>query len=124
MRYPVELERVGLTEGRGGERGENESWWGLQKSAPTPGKEEGKKQTPKEFGKRNQAKTVTHIYQGFETWASCGDGVVGGRGVQPQSYSVAPHGISRQLAHRHLTSGHWWDFSCPFPRGVRAASGI
>lgn len=58
-------------------------------AAPTPGKEREKK-TPKEFETRNQVDTVTHIYQGFEASASRGDGIVGGRGIQPQTYSIGP----------------------------------
>lgn len=50
----------------------------------------GGKKTPKEFETRNQVGTVTHICQSFEASVSRRDGVVGGRGIQPQTYSIDP----------------------------------
>lgn len=80
------LGKVGLTEGGGGERGENESWWGLWTAAPTPGKEEGEKRN----GHQKLVETVPTLCQGSEASASCGDGAVGGGGIRPQSNSHGP----------------------------------
>lgn len=74
------------------------------------------------------------LCQGLEASASCADGAVGGRGIGPQSNS---HGPSWSEQAPCPQTSHILEPSCsspqdtggsfptpPFPRGVRAASGI
>lgn len=100
---------------------------GLPTAAPTPEREEGKKnQTPEEESSRDSNR---HFVRVGKPWLQVEMGLLG-EGVCPATvqFPPIPHGLSRRLAHRHLTSspqdtgGTLCTF--PFPWGVRAASGI
>ena len=125
--HPTGLGRVELVEGGGEGRGENESWWGSPNSCSNPREGRGKKiKTPEEESSRDSNRQLVRV---GKPWLQVEIGLLG-EGVRPATvqFPPIPHGLSRRLAHRHLTSspqdtGGTLSTS-PFPWGVRAASGI